>query len=134
MRNPKNNYDPKLANATLKAYNDCVVTFPNDTATAEYLFLAAFLAQGAQNYEQAAVYLETILDKHKDYKKYAIAFFAAANLYDDHLENVNHGDDRARQLYQYIITHYPNTKLANDSKVLIQYVGKPDSVLINDVL
>jgi TolA-binding protein len=127
-------YDPRLAVATLKAYNDFTVTFPHDSMTAEYLFRAADLAQGSTNYEQAAAYLEVILDQHKDYKKYPDACFVAAFVYDTYLENVNHGGDRAKQLYQFIIDHYPTTSYAEQSKVLIKYIGLPDSVMVNDII
>ena len=50
------NYNAILAVATLKAYNDFIVTFPNDSNVAEYLFISADLAQGSRNYEQAASY------------------------------------------------------------------------------
>ncbi len=133
MRASKN-YDQKLAVATLKAYNDFTVTFPHDSMTAEYLFRAADLAQGSRNYQQAAVFLEMILDQHKDYKKYPDACFVAAFVYDTYLEDVNHGGDRAKQLYQFIITNYPNTSYAEQSKVLIKYIGIPDSVMINDII
>jgi TolA-binding protein len=127
-------YDQKLAVATIKAYNDFTVMFPNDSLTPEYLFRAADLAQGTHNYQQAAVYLETIIEKHKGYPKYVDACFVAAYVYDSYLENVNHGDDRARQLYNFVITNYPNTSYAEQSKVLVNYVGKPDSVLLNDIM
>jgi hypothetical protein len=128
------NFDPKLANLTLKAYSDFTTTFPKDSLTPEYLFRAADLAQGTRNYQQAAIYLETIIEKHKGYRKYPDACFVAAYVYDTYLEDVNHGDDRARQLYQYVIDHYPNTSYAEQSKVLIGYVGKPDSLLLNDIM
>jgi TolA-binding protein len=127
-------YDQRLAVATLKAYNDFTVTFPHDSMTAEYLFRAADLAQGSRNFEQAAAYLEIILDQHKDYKKYPDACFVAAFVYDTYLEDVNHGGDRAKQLYQFLIDNYPNTSYAEQAKVLIKYIGVPDSVMINDII
>lgn len=126
--------DPRIANAAMKAYNDFIVTFPDDTLTPEYLFLASNIAQGQQNYQQAAIFLETIIERHKGYRRYADACFVAAFVHANFLADVNHGDDRARQLYQYIIDNYPNTSYAEQSKVLITYVGKPDSVFVNDVL
>ncbi len=126
--------DPRVSSAAMKAYNDFIVTFPDDTLTPEYLFRAANLAQGQQNYQQAAIFLETILERHKGYRRYADACFVAAFVHANFLADVNHGDDRARQLYQFIIDNYPNTSYAEQSKVLITYVGKPDSVFVNDVL
>jgi TolA-binding protein len=126
MRSDKT-YDKRLMTAALKAYNDFTVTFPDDSMTAEYLFLSSSLAQAAGNYQQATVYLETIIEKHKDYKKYSDACFLAAFIYDTYLENVNEGGARAKQLYQFVIDHYPNTKNASDAKVLITHLGHDDS-------
>ena len=128
------NYNAILAVATLKAYNDFIVTFPNDSNVVEYLFISADLAQGSRNYEQAASYLEIILAEHKTYKKYADACFLAAYIYDTYLEEVNHGGDRAKQLYQFIITNYPLTSYAEQAKVLTNYVGIPDSTMIKDII
>jgi outer membrane protein assembly factor BamD (BamD/ComL family) len=127
-------YNMKNAMSTLKAYNDYAQKYPNDTLTAEYLFRAADLAQGAKQYTQAVNYLETILANHKDYRKSDIACFMAAYIYDTFLEDVNHGGDRAVQLYQFVIDHYPNSTWAEQSKVLIKYVGQPDNVMIDDII
>ncbi len=128
------NYNMKNAMGTLKAYNDFIQKYPIDTMTAEYLFRAADLAQGAKEYQQAADYLENILANHKNYRKYSDACFVAAFVYDTYLEDVNHGGDRAKQLYEFIIEHYPNTSYAEQSKVLITYIGIPDSVMIDEII
>ncbi|CAN5259184.1 hypothetical protein BH09BAC5_BH09BAC5_21290 [soil metagenome] len=128
------NYDQRNAMGTLKAYNDFVQKYPTDTMTDEYLFRASDLAQGAKQYTQAAEYLETILANHKDYRKYRIACFTAAYIYDSYLEEVNHGDDRAKQLYQFVIDNYPNTSEAEQSKILITKVGIPDDVWIQEII
>lgn len=134
LRSKKDVFDMKLANMTIQAYSNFTTTFPDDSLTPEYLFRAADLAQGTRNYQQAAAYLETIIEKHKGYRKYADACFVAAYVYDTYLEDVNHGDDRAKQLYQFVIDKYPNTSYAEQAKVLIGYVGKPDSLLLNDII
>jgi TolA-binding protein len=127
-------YNMKNAMGTLKTYNDYIRAYPADTLTAEYLFRAADLAMGAKQYTESANYLETILDQHKGYRKYADACFVAAFVYDTYLENVNHGGDRAKQLYQFIIDNYPNTSYAEQSKVLITYIGTSDEEMINDII
>jgi TolA-binding protein len=126
-------FDSKLALDALRAYNDFCVKYPNDSLTPEYLFKASDIAQGTGNYQQAAVYLETILENHLNYPKYPDACFAAAFVYDSYLENVGNGADRAAELYDFIIKNYPNSSYAEQSKVLKEYIGKPDSVLYNDV-
>ena len=135
LRNSKSNVmDMKLASDALRAYSDFAVNYPNDSMTPEYYFRAADIAQGMRNYQQAAVYLETIIGKYKGYPKYADACFVAAFIYDTYLEDVNHGGDRAKQLYQYVIDNYPKSSYADQSKVLIQYIGKPDSLMLNDII
>lgn len=127
-------YDMKNAMGTLKTYNDYVQKYPADTLSAEYLFRAADLAMGAKQYTEAANYLENILANHKDYRKYADACFVAAFVYDTYLENVNHGGDRAKQLYEFIIANYPNTSYAEQSKVLITYIGVSEDKMLDDII
>lgn len=128
------NYDMKNAMGTLKTYNDFITKYPNDSLTAEYLFRAADLAMGAKQYTESANYLETILSNHKGYSKYPDACFVAAFVYDTYLEEVNHGGDRAKQLYQFVIDNYPTTSYAEQSKVLITYIGVPDNVMIDEII
>jgi hypothetical protein len=133
MANSKE-YDSKLALEALRAYNTFFTKFPKDTMAAEYLFKASDIAQGTGNYQQAAIYLETILDQHTGYRKYPDAAFAAAHVYDEYLEGVNNGGNRAIELYDFIMEKYPSSPYAEQSRILKQYVGKPDSVLINDIM
>lgn len=126
-------YNPQDGLNALRMYVDFVNKYPDDSLTPEYLFTASDLATGTGNYQQAADFLETILAKHTTYEKYEDAMFAAALLYDSYLENVNHGGDRAIQLYEQIEAKYPNSYYSEQSKVLKTYVGKPDSVFFNDV-
>lgn len=126
-------FDQKQAMDALRMYVEYATKYPDDSLTPEYLFRASDIAQGTGNYQQAAEYLETILSKHTTYPKYADVLFSAALVYDNYLEHVNHGDDRAVQLYDLIIEKYPNSNYAEQSKVLKTYVGKPDSVFYNDV-
>jgi len=127
------NYNPQDALAALRLYSTFTTKYPDDTLTPEYLFTAADLASGTGNYQQAAEYLETILDKYTMYPKYQDAMFAAALVYDNSLENVNHGGERAIQLYEQIEAKYPGSYYAEQAKILKTYVGKPDSVFFNDV-
>ncbi|MCA6365151.1 MAG: hypothetical protein IM638_19120 [Bacteroidetes bacterium] len=132
--NEDKTFNSKTALEALKAYTDFTTLYPKDSLTADYLFKAAQIAQSTGNYKQSAIYLETILDQHKGYKEYAAACFYTANLYDDHLENVDNGAARAKQLYEFIIAKYPGTKWAEDSKVLMEYIGKSNEQLMEDII
>jgi outer membrane protein assembly factor BamD (BamD/ComL family) len=117
----------------MRMYVEFSTKYPNDSMTPEYLFRASDIAQGTGNYDLAAEYLETILEKHTMYTKYQDVIFSAALVYDNYLENVNHGGDRALQLYDLIISKYPESNYAEQAKVLKTYVGQPDSVFYNDI-
>lgn len=133
MRGSKT-FESRLALDALKAYTDFTNAFPEDSLTPEYLFRAADIAQGMGNYLQAANYFELILNKHKNYKRYADACFVAAHNYDEHLEKVNDGASRAKVLYEYIINNYPNTPYAEQAKVLVTYIGKSNEQLLDDII
>jgi TolA-binding protein len=126
-------FDQAIAMNAMRMYVEYATKYPNDSLTPEYLFRASDIAQGSGNYQQAAEFLETILEKHTTYTKYPDVLFSAALVYDNYLENVNHGDERAIQLYDVIIAKYPESNYAEQSKVLKTYVGKPDSVFYNDI-
>ncbi len=126
-------YDQAEAMNAMRMYVEYSTKYPTDSLTPEFLFRASDIAQGSGNYQQAAEFLETILEKHTMYTKYPDVLFSAALVYDNYLENVNHGDDRAIQLYDVIISKYPESNYAEQSKVLKTYVGKPDSVFYNDI-
>lgn len=126
-------YDPAEALGAMRLYVEYSNRFPKDTMTAEYLFRASDIAQGTGNYQQAAQYLEIILDQHTGYRNYPDACFAAALVYDNYLENVNDGATRAIEIYDFIIEKYPTSYYAEQAKVLKTYVGKPDSVFYKDI-
>ncbi|MBI3509627.1 MAG: hypothetical protein HY064_03115 [Bacteroidetes bacterium] len=117
----------------LNAYAAFTNKFPQDTATAEFLMRASFREMNMMNYKQAAEFLETIIDRHKDYKRYSDACFTAANIYSTYLLTVEHGDDRAKQLYKYVIDNYPNTSNAKQAAVLITYVGMSNEQMFDAI-
>jgi hypothetical protein len=131
---PPENYNAQLAMTALRCYIEFANRFPEDTATAEYLFRAADISQGLGDYQKQVEFLETIIEKHTGYRNYAAACFSAAMTYDQYLENIDFGADRATQLYQFVIDKYPDSPYADNARVLIQFVGKPDSVYDNYIL
>lgn len=130
MRTSKT-YIPQQAMSAMRLYIEYANKYPDDTLTPEYLFRASDIAQGTGNYEDATQYLEKIIDHYTGYNKYPDAVFAAALIYDQYLEKVGHGADRARELYGFLIEKYPTTNYAEQAKVLVDFVGKPDSVYDN---
>jgi outer membrane protein assembly factor BamD (BamD/ComL family) len=126
-------YNSRLALEALKAYTDFTTLFPKDSLTADYLFKAGQLAQSTGNFKQAALFFETVLDQHTGFKDYAAVCMIAAENYHSNLANEPKSAAREKQLYEFLIAKYPDTKYAADAKVLINYIGKSDEELLKDI-
>ncbi len=126
-------FNSRTALEALKVYTDFTTLFPKDTLTADYLFKAGQLAQSTGNFKQAALYYETVLDQHTGYRNYALVCMAAAENYHSNLTNEPKSAAREKQLYEFVISKYPETKYATDAKVLINYIGKSDEELLKDI-
>ena len=121
-------------NTAIKAYTDFANKYPNDTMTAEYLLRASTRFSAIGNFSKSVSLLETIIDQHKDFRRYDDALWLAANIYAEYLPTVNHGDDRAKELYSFIIARYPGSNYAIQSAELIKFIGVPADSLYNAVV
>ncbi|TND10010.1 MAG: hypothetical protein FD123_692 [Bacteroidetes bacterium] len=126
-------FDARLAMTAIKAYNDYANFFPKDTLAPEFLFRAADLAQGTHNYKQATIFLEKIIAQYPEYPRHADACFVAAYVYDSPLEKQG-GEVRAKELYEFIIKKYPKSPYADQAKTLLEYIGVPDSVMLDRIV
>jgi TolA-binding protein len=128
------NSGAKEVNTAIKAYTDFANKYPSDTMTPEYLLRASTRFSAIGNFSQSVALLETIIDQHKDFKRYDDALWLAANIYAEYLPTVNHGDERAKELYSFIIARYPGSNYAVQSAELIKYIGVPADSLYNAVV
>jgi outer membrane protein assembly factor BamD (BamD/ComL family) len=112
----------------IRAYNDYVVRFPNDSISADYLFKAAEIATAIGQYQQAVILYQQIKDKYSGYKLYTESFYLQAFVYDNHLND----DAKAKTLYEEMIVKFPKSVYVNDAKAAIVNLGKTDEQLIEE--
>jgi TolA-binding protein len=122
-------FDAQVAAGAIKAYIDYANEFPNDSISADYYFRSAGLATASGNYDQAILFYNTVADKYPTYKYVVEAIYQEAMIYDSDLPGQ---DPKAKILYEQVIRDYPNHKLAADSKVAIQNLGKSDEELVKE--
>lgn len=123
---------PEISNETsilaIKAYSDYAMFFPNDSLAPDYLFKAGQIATAAKKYKQALVFYQTITNKYTDFKYAGESLYLQGFL----LDNFMNDDAGAKLIYEEIITKYPSTTIAKDSKAAIDNLGKTDEQIIEE--
>ncbi len=120
------NEDRKNAHLLLQNYTEYYNRFPNDPKSADFLFKAGNLALGLGKPRQAIKLFRTTHDGFPSYNKKVEALNMVAFIYDTKL----HQKDEARAYYQFIITNYPDHKLAKDAEAAIRTLEMTDEELI----
>lgn len=110
----------------INSYVGFVKTYPEDTATAMYLFKAGEIAMNLQLGEQAINLFKNASSAQEGFTKEPECIFLAAFIYENQLGQLA----EAKSLYQLFLKKYPNHPLAKDAKASIQYLGKSPEELI----
>ncbi len=100
--------------------------YPEDTASAVYLFKAAEIAMNLKLGSQSIYYYDKIISNYPHFYKTAECLFLKAFIYENEMNDL----DRAKEFYTLFLTEYPNHPLAKDAKASIQYLGKSPEELI----
>ena len=116
------------ANLAIKAYDDFVIIFPTDSLAPHYLFKGGEIATATKKYKKALERYQNITSRYPDYKYFRESLYLQAFLLDNFLND----DAGAKIIYEEIITKYPGTTFANDSKAAINNLGKTDEQLIEE--
>lgn len=116
------------ADSAIKAYSDYAMFFPNDSLSPDYLFKAGEIATAAKKYKQALIFYQIITSKYPDFKYIKESLYLQAFL----LDNFMNDDAGAKIIYDEIITKYPTSNYAKDSKAAISNLGKTDEQLIEE--
>ncbi len=122
--------DRSTAIMAVKSFTDFAYAFPSDSLAPEFLFKAADISHGAlQEYQQSLAYYRIITDKYPTYKKSAFALMRQAMIYDDYITD---GDEKAKQLYEEVISKYPNSIFAQQATLLIDKLGTSAQQMIRE--
>ena len=112
----------------IQAYTDYANAYPDDSASAEYLFKGAEIAMNMKMSAMAIEYYKRIAAAYPAYSKVPYCIFLQAFI----LENQLNQYDQAKSFYQEFLQKYPNHVLARDAQLSIDNMGKPIEDLIRE--
>lgn len=115
-----------VANNAIMLYSRYANNFPDDSASAEYLFRAGELCKALSKGQLALSYYERIENNYPNYPKLPVVIFMQGYINESQLGDLK----KAKYHYQRYIDKYPKSKFAADLKVMIENLGKSDEELI----
>lgn len=125
--NEKNNkFDSNKAMEYIQFCQSYAKVAPEDPNAAKYLFQAAETARSIKKYDQALKIYDNIYANFSSYPKAPQAMFLKAFTLDSEMQNY----DEARKLYQEFMTKHPQDEFADDTKFLLENLGKSDEEII----
>ena len=114
------------AQEVVKAYKEYAKQLPLDPMSAEYLFKAADVEMGLQNYRKAELIYNRVYDNYHTYKKRVMCLYVTAFINDNHLNQKG----KAKEIYEKLIKKHPNDKLARDAIASIDLLTLSDDEII----
>jgi len=96
----------------LMVLDSLILNFPNHSLTDETWFKKAKILKSKQRYTEAIVYLQDIVDKYAEDILADDALFQIADLY----ENTLNDKEKAKELYETLLTKYPGSLFVVDAR------------------
>lgn len=118
--------DFRMANDFMTSSELYALILPKSPEAPEYLHKAGETARSVRNFPKAMEYYEIISNKYADSDKAPQALFLRAFTLDNDLGEA----DKARPLYEEFLQKYPNDDFADDTKFLLENLGKSDDEII----
>jgi TolA-binding protein len=118
----------ELAVKGVAAYQDFVKKFPEDTASAEYLFRLSDLSRALGDNANAIQYLDRICKNYPTFKKIPECLFLQGYYYQEYFKDTV----QAKSYYTRLITKYPTHAFVDDAQALMKMFGKSEEDIIKD--
>jgi outer membrane protein assembly factor BamD (BamD/ComL family) len=113
-------------NELIKLYEEYATKYKSDSLTTRYIFETANLYMGQNNPNKAIAACDKII---KESPQLVNAYFFKGFIFDEKLKDV----DNAKAAYKEVYTRFPQSDLADDSKILFERAGKPMEEWINEI-
>jgi outer membrane protein assembly factor BamD (BamD/ComL family) len=110
----------------IRAYTAYADAYPDDTASAEYLYKGAEIAMNLKMSGMAIEYYKRIQGAYPGWSKVPYCLFLQAFILENQLQQY----DQARALYERFAAGYPDHPLADDARMSVQNMGIPLEELI----
>lgn len=125
--NEKNNkFDSQKAMEYIQYCQSYAEVAPKDPNAAKYLFQAAETARSIKKYNRALTIYDQIYKDFSSYPKAPQALFLKAFTLDSEMQQF----DKAKALYEEFIKKHPQDEFADDTKFLLENLGKSDEEII----
>ncbi len=120
--------NPSIAREELENYRKYVSAWPDDTASAGFLFKAAELANGLRKHRDAVRLYREFITKYPEHPKTATGYFLLAFVYDNDLKQ----KDSAKICYREFLEKFPTHQFAPSAKASLDQIemGLSDEELI----
>lgn len=119
----------EIANYAFLNYAAYAQSFPKDTITPYFLFKAADLSMSAlKQPANAIVYLDKIVEHHKQFQKYPETLFLRGFCYQEYIKDTA----MAAKNYRMLIDKYPNHLYSEQAGLLLGMMGKSDEQIIKE--
>ena len=127
MNDSTKRIDYRVANDFIGLCEINALMLPADPSSPDYLHKAGETARSMRSFPKALEIYDWIVSKYPTHPKAAQALFLKAFTYDNDLKKV----EEARVLYNEFLKKYPNDEFADDTKFLLENLGKDDEEIIN---
>lgn len=125
--NEKNNkFDTGKAMEYIESCQAYAKVSPQDPEAAKYLFQAAETARSIKKYDLAMTIYDQIYKDFSSYPKAPQAMFLKAFTLDSEMQQY----DQAKAIYQEFMDKHPTDEFADDTKFLLENLGKSDEEII----
>jgi len=127
MNDSTNRIDYRVANDFIGLCEINALMLPKESNSPDYLHKAGETARSLRSFPKALEIYDWITNKYPNHPKAAQALFLKAFTYDNDLKK----PEEARALYTEFLQKYPNDDFADDTKFLLENLGKNDEEIIN---
>lgn len=121
-----NKFDSQKAMDYIQYCQSFAEAAPQDPNAAKYLFQAAETARSIKKYNRALTIYDQIYKDFSSYSKAPQAMFLKAFTLDSEMQQY----DKAKVLYQEFMEKHPQDEFADDTKFLLENLGKSDEEII----
>ena len=122
-----NRIEYRIANDYINSCELYAMLIPENENSPDFLHKAGETARSIRIYKKALEIYEWIGEKYPDFEKAPQSLFLRAFTLDNDLKRF----DEARGLYEEFLQKYPNDDFADDTKFLLENLGKDDEEIIN---
>jgi outer membrane protein assembly factor BamD (BamD/ComL family) len=120
--------DPARAKEAIDLYVRFADQFPEDTASAGYLFKAGDISSKINETHQAIMLFGRMIEKYPQHRNTPFALFLQGFIYENQV-----GDPaRAKPYYEAFLQKYPDHPIAPDVAFSLQHLGKSPEELIRE--